>query len=503
MKVKLRVPLSSAPARDTSSPLANPIRGAPDYSDDEQDESGFADRTRAGAIDYDDAEDEDDDQNDDDDILDGDEQEEADELDEMDELEDESTPAPVSSTPTKRGRITLKPRSSKSAGGTVSPSVSQGSMSPTLGSSRGVAAKRSASIRVAQAQAMSVEELDALPAAKRRKTAKARGAAGPGRGWRKGLTKGQKPVYELPASERTPATFGDTRKGLRDSSTPSKADSPSNAAATASPSVGAATPAPREKAAGANATTAASTAASAAAASAVAAAAAAGAKTGPAVKIVSGTFLGDLSAKAGTAKNPGFRYPPLPSSRSGPPVLPLAKIPTAFQSVIPLERNQKRVRSWQKAKREVLSMGGRPWSVSVYYGGEDRGFEKKVEAAAAAAGAGAGAQAGAGKAAPGEGKAGTPVATASKASASVLDTENGAPGTDSRAGSATAGRSPERSIADTTAPRKASTPQPAAAAAAAAKGTVSPLPPPKHLAGLREAEQNWRGQSPAFLFGGR
>lgn len=39
----------------------------------------------------------------------------------------------------------------------------------------------------AQASNMTIEELDALPAAKRRRSHKARGAAGPGRGWRKGL----------------------------------------------------------------------------------------------------------------------------------------------------------------------------------------------------------------------------------------------------------------------------------------------------------------------------
>ena len=38
VKVKLRVPLSSAP-RETSSPLANPLRSAPDYSDDEDNDT--------------------------------------------------------------------------------------------------------------------------------------------------------------------------------------------------------------------------------------------------------------------------------------------------------------------------------------------------------------------------------------------------------------------------------------------------------------------------------
>ena len=52
----------------------------------------------------------------------------------------------------------------------------------------------------AVAATLSLEELDALPSAKRRKGLKTRGAPGPGRGWRKGLSKGQKPVYRLPGS---------------------------------------------------------------------------------------------------------------------------------------------------------------------------------------------------------------------------------------------------------------------------------------------------------------
>ena len=43
----------------------------------------------------------------------------------------------------------------------------------------------------AVAASLTLEELDALPSAKRRKSLKTRGAPGPGRGWRKGLSKGQ------------------------------------------------------------------------------------------------------------------------------------------------------------------------------------------------------------------------------------------------------------------------------------------------------------------------
>lgn len=62
---------------------------------------------------------------------------------------------------------------------------------------------------------MTAEELDALPPAKRRKGAKARGAPGPGRGWRKGLKMGQKPIYALP--DTTPIAEGQFYSNSTDS----------------------------------------------------------------------------------------------------------------------------------------------------------------------------------------------------------------------------------------------------------------------------------------------
>ncbi|CDR98775.1 hypothetical protein [Sporisorium scitamineum] len=438
VKVKLRVPLSSAP-RETSSPLANPnpLRSAPDYSDDDEPSTPLRD---GATPDYNtvnpdasDAEELEDDQEDDED-------QEADELDELDELEADDDALSKTASSSTLKRITLKSRSKGAASSSASPS-NDGSASPNSGGSK---LKRGNLARIAQVQAMSVEELDALPAAKRRKTAKARGAAGPGRGWRKGLTKGQKPVYELPSAETTPATFGNTANARS-----SPASSATVKAETPTPSVS--TPQPT-------------------------------ASTSTSIKIVSGpggqTFTGDLSAKAGTAKNPGFRYPPLPSSRAGPPVQPIARIPTSFQSVIPLERNARQPRRWVKAKREILSMGGRPWSIPVFYGGEDRGYEKKLDApAGTTANAGTG-TAGADKV---MSKAGTP---------SVGATTSAAVGKVSPA--------PTTPTPTPVAGQTASTPAPTVLS----KGG-SPLPPPKHLNGLNGAETNWRGQSPAFLFGGR
>lgn len=459
VKVKLRVPLSSAP-RETSSPLANPLRSAPDYSDDESISAPQAREVTtpdASATPLDAEDEEAGSLNSDDD---------ADELDELDELEEEDgTPGAVANSSTPK-RITLKPRSSSGpgGGGSASPSA-EGSASPAQKVRRGNMA------RIAQVQAMTVEELDALPAAKRRKTAKARGAAGPGRGWRKGLTKGQKPVYELPSAGTTPATFGDTtnaRSSPAIGGVSSAAGVKSEGTPTPSTSL-----LPKSRSS--------STLAAAARPTTTTTCYAGGGSSS--IKIVSGpggqTFTGDLSAKAGTAKNPGFRYPPLPSSRAGPPVQPIARIPTAFQTVIPLERNGRQPRRWIRQKREILSMGGRPWSIPVFYGGEDRGYEKKVDApitATAAVGAGGGGA--------GAGGDKTAAATASKV---------GTPSTGAKAVSPTPTPTP------TATAQASNTKLPAAAG-----GGGSPLPPPKHLAGLAsQAETNWRGQSPAFLFGGR
>ncbi|TKY85757.1 hypothetical protein EX895_005297 [Sporisorium graminicola] len=503
VKVKLRVPLSSAP-RETSTPLSNPnpMRSAPDYSDDDEPTTPLRDGTTPDYTNTPTRHDASDAEELDDDDQEGDQDEEADELDELDELdaEDDALSKTASPSTLKRRSITLKSRPSKGPGASSSASPSNdGSASPHSGANR--LAKRGNLARIAQVQAMSVEELDALPAAKRRKTAKARGAAGPGRGWRKGLTKGQKPVYELPPAETTPATFGNTAAAR---SSPAAASPAPIKAETPTPSTGSTplptTTLPRPKSI-ANLSAAATAAESSSKASTPASHTAAArpshiaSATGPtSIKIVSGpggqTFTGDLSAKAGTAKNPGFRYPPLPSSRGGPPVQPIARIPTAFQAVIPLERNARQPRRWVKAKREILSMGGRPWSIPVFYGGEDRGYEKKVDAPAAAGATGTG--------------SGPTTAGAEKV-VSKAGTPSAAPAT-SNVNSAPANVSPAPGTptpTPTAAAPSTSAGQPSAATTPLAKGG-SPLPPPKHLNGLNgQAEANWRGQSPAFLFGGR
>lgn len=488
VKVKLRVPLSSAP-RDSSSPLTNPLRSAPDYSDDDDPATALRDDGTpddTADIGGSDAEDFDDDPDDDD--------QEADELDELDELEgedDESSSKTAStSTLTKRRSITLKPRSSSSKGDSsllFASSSADGSVSPQSSADRLV--KRGSLARMVQVQSLSVEELDALPAAKRRKTAKARGAAGPGRGWRKGLTKGQKPVYELPPAERTPATFSSIAPARSSPSTPTaiKAETPVPVASAPPPLKPKPIPNLAASAAGADSSKASTP-------SAPARSTAAPTTISSSIKIVSGpggqTFTGDLSAKAGTAKNPGFRYPPLPGSRAGPPVQPIARIPTAFQTVVPLERNARQPRRWIKAKREILSMGGRPWSIPVFYGGEDRGYEKKIDAptmAGALSTMGSTTTA-AGGAERVVAKAGTPSAAAVASTGKTASPAPATPAASANTSTTTAAAQNSSVATSTTTLAKAG----------------SPLPPPKHLNGLNaQAETNWRGQSPAFLFGGR
>lgn len=486
MKVKLRVPSFAGHVRETSSPLANPIRSAPDYSDDEEA------RTRDDSIGANDAEDDDIGEDE------GEDEEEADELDEMDELEDdpEATAAPAtaaaaSSSMPKRNRITLKGRSSRGSGvpgtETISPSPStsmgDGSQSPASAEvqARLQANKKAGTVsRSAATKSLTVEELDALPAAKRRKSAKARGAAGPGRGWRKGLTKGQKPVYELPPHQRTPATFGNTSDSTAPPISPAGASTKAAASETQTPAAAVA-----------------SSTVSAPRAGAAPSARQPGASSS--VKIASDAggqpFIGDLSAKAGTAKNPGFRYPPMSTSRSGPPVQPLARIPTAFQGVVPLEKNQREPRRWIKGAREVLSMGGRPWYVSVYYGGEDRGYEKNAEVAPAATSVPGGAKIGG---------AATPVATSIEGGVTpTRKVPSSATDVHPLASYAGAGASRHYLAQQHAAPSTESLSRSGSTPSLAAKTANSSaiLPPPKHLTGPQEGQQNWKGQTAAYLFG--
>lgn len=181
----------------------------------------------------------------------------------------------------------------------------------------------------AVAATLSLEELDALPSAKRRKGLKTRGAPGPGRGWRKGLSKGQKPVYRLPGS------------GM------STADLPQNLAVQAS------TPSTIGKMAAAMSSE----------------------TSGGQKRKHSSTTKTDSPAPstssikvAQNAPDAVFKYPSIPSSKDTPDIMPLARIPNYIPTIQPLARSftAKKPRPWRQATREILSIGGRPWRTPVW-----------------------------------------------------------------------------------------------------------------------------------------
>ncbi|PWN42208.1 hypothetical protein IE81DRAFT_330347 [Ceraceosorus guamensis] len=133
---------------------------------------------------------------------DDDEEEEEDE--ERDELEGDSDDAAPDQVQLSIGEGAVRGSSSTRGGRGKGKGGSKGGSSSS-------ALHPLAKAKIKKASALSVEEIDSMPPAKRRKSHKARGAPGPGRGWRKGLKMGQKPVYTGPdglaAAEATPSSF--------------------------------------------------------------------------------------------------------------------------------------------------------------------------------------------------------------------------------------------------------------------------------------------------------
>lgn len=181
----------------------------------------------------------------------------------------------------------------------------------------------------AVAATLSLEELDALPSAKRRKGLKTRGAPGPGRGWRKGLSKGQKPVYRLPGS------------GM------STADLPQNLAvqATTPPTIGKMAAAMTSETSSAQKR-----------------------KHSSSTKTDSPAPSTSTIKVAQNAPDAVFKYPSIPSSKDTPDILPLARIPNYIPTIQPLARSfaSNKPRPWRQATREILSIGGRPWRAPVW-----------------------------------------------------------------------------------------------------------------------------------------
>lgn len=198
------------------------------------------------------------------------------------------------------------------------------------------------STTAAVAATLTLEELDALPSAKRRKSLKTRGAPGPGRGWRKGLSKGQKPVYRLPGSGST----ADVQPGPEQMAV--QATTPKSFAPKAEGGSGGGSKSKSKSSSGAASKSTTNTS----------------------------TFSSANMAVSPNSPDAVFKYPTMPGPKYAPAVHPLPRVPNFIPTIAPLDRsgNAKRVRHWDMAPREVLNIAGRSWRVPTWLGGEDRGF---------------------------------------------------------------------------------------------------------------------------------
>jgi hypothetical protein len=246
---------------------------------------------------------------------------------------------------------------------------------------------------------MSLAEIEALPAAKRRKGLKARGAAGPGRGWRKGLKMDQKPVYRQPGESppaavapTTPSSFGAASKpksalgrdAYSKTATPTRQSSPNDDAMSASggsaSARGEGTPTPA-------APPAIRTFSASSAAVAARKARARGEDLAPNTSNTSAIHAAASAIES--ANGPAPPQQPVRAlgvssqaeegrlikaiMRGGPSVLPPPRIPVGFVTSLPLDRSSKAVRKWQKRDREVLSLGGKVWSAVTWMASSNAG----------------------------------------------------------------------------------------------------------------------------------
>ncbi|WFC99851.1 hypothetical protein MYAM1_002597 [Malassezia yamatoensis] len=170
----------------------------------------------------------------------------------------------------------------------------------------------------AVAASLTLEELDALPSAKRRKSLKTRGAPGPGRGWRKGLSKGQKPVYRLPEMDVSTADVRQDPDKL-----PVQAVTP-NSFSTSGTSRKSKSNATNNKSEN--------------------------------VPLVSATIR-VLPNSADAV----FKYPSMPNLKEAPSLLPLPRIPNFIPSITPLQKSDLKPRHWKQGRRELLNIAGRSW----------------------------------------------------------------------------------------------------------------------------------------------
>lgn len=112
--------------------------------------------------------------------------------DEFDELEEDSPPPGSSNVGSRSPSVSAAATAAAagaSAKGKGTGAKGSASTTPKKAAPAGSpsSAPRSTSTSRSYSSNLTLEEIEALPAAKRRKSLKARGATGPGRGWRKGL----------------------------------------------------------------------------------------------------------------------------------------------------------------------------------------------------------------------------------------------------------------------------------------------------------------------------
>lgn len=196
----------------------------------------------------------------------------------------------------------------------------------------------------AVAATLTLEELDALPSAKRRKGLKTRGAPGPGRGWRKGLSKGQKPVYRLPGSDISTADLPQNQSVQP--TTPVSFVKNSETSMTTKRAKSTSSPAPAPAAS------------------------------------TSSSSRSSSSKVTENAVDQAFLYPSIPSLKEMPTILPLARVPNFIPAVASFEKPSVHltVRPWHHRSREIQSIGGRVWRAPVWLSEKKQDTEAEAEA---------------------------------------------------------------------------------------------------------------------------
>ncbi|PWN31616.1 uncharacterized protein FA14DRAFT_91512 [Meira miltonrushii] len=364
---------------------------------------------------------------------------------------------------------------------------------------------------------MSMAEIEALPAAKRRKGMKLRGAAGPGRGWRKGLKMDMKPVYRAPGDSppaqvipTTPSSFAQkpksalARDALSKANTPMRSESPNGDS-----SVGEGSRHWEDISGSVGNTSMADVKPSRvypASSAAVAArkARAAGLAGSMDARRESGSNANTHASTPNPVSVPTKQSVPTMQEegkairaiiRGGPPVLPPPKIPIGFvvPNTIDKQTTSKFTRKWQRSGREILSLGGRVWSAVSWISEESNKFPTSAEMKANASSTNVNNASSSATHAHGTS---TPALTGMK---SALATGNVTPAITSRAASPVPSNGTPGDQTGRSSP-------------VASKGNLAPPPPPSAMSrhpsnfgkqNSSPSSSDWRGSSAAFAAANR